>query len=140
MSAATSGPLGLDPALLGILACPDTHHSPLTVDEAASELVCTTCRRLVHRQRAVVGVRAGQDLQQRRVDAQRALAGGGHARTSPSTSSRSAAIAAASGASTLSRSSGSVLLARRLNHEPSGRSTVSPSSSSTVTPSSSSKA
>jgi uncharacterized protein len=40
-----SGPLGLDPLLLEILACPDTHHSPLTVDEAASELVCTTCDR-----------------------------------------------------------------------------------------------
>ncbi|SEO71185.1 Trm112 family protein [Trujillonella endophytica] len=41
----TSGPLGLDPALLEILACPDTHHSPLTADEAASELLCTTCDR-----------------------------------------------------------------------------------------------
>jgi uncharacterized protein len=40
-----SGPLGLDPMLLEILACPDTHHSPLTVDEAASELLCTTCDR-----------------------------------------------------------------------------------------------
>jgi uncharacterized protein len=40
-----AGPLGLDPALLEILACPDTHHSPLTVDEAASELVCPTCHR-----------------------------------------------------------------------------------------------
>jgi len=40
-----SGPLGLDPELLAILACPDTHHSPLTVDEAASELLCTTCDR-----------------------------------------------------------------------------------------------
>ena len=39
------GPLGLDPALLEILACPDTHHSPLTVDEAAGELVCPTCDR-----------------------------------------------------------------------------------------------
>ncbi len=39
------GPLGLDPVLLEILACPDTHHSPLTVDEAASELLCTTCDR-----------------------------------------------------------------------------------------------
>ena len=29
----TAGPLGLDPQLLEILACPDTHHSPLTVDE-----------------------------------------------------------------------------------------------------------
>ena len=37
--------LGIDPALLEILACPDTHHSPLTVDVAASELVCPTCRR-----------------------------------------------------------------------------------------------
>jgi uncharacterized protein len=42
---ATSGPLGLDPELLSILACPDTHHSPLTLDEAASELLCTTCDR-----------------------------------------------------------------------------------------------
>jgi uncharacterized protein YbaR (Trm112 family) len=41
----SSGPLGLDPRLLSILACPDTHHSPLTVDEAASELLCTTCDR-----------------------------------------------------------------------------------------------
>jgi uncharacterized protein YbaR (Trm112 family) len=41
----SSGPLGLDPELLAILACPDTHHSPLIVDEAASELVCTTCDR-----------------------------------------------------------------------------------------------
>jgi len=40
-----TGPLGLDPQLLSILACPDTHHSPLTVDEAASELLCTTCDR-----------------------------------------------------------------------------------------------
>jgi uncharacterized protein YbaR (Trm112 family) len=40
-----TGPLGLDPELLAILACPDTHHSPLTVDEAASELLCTTCDR-----------------------------------------------------------------------------------------------
>jgi uncharacterized protein YbaR (Trm112 family) len=41
----TGGPLGLDPELLAILACPDTHHSPLTVDEGASELLCTTCDR-----------------------------------------------------------------------------------------------
>ncbi|SNR88859.1 hypothetical protein SAMN04488107_0461 [Geodermatophilus saharensis] len=40
-----AGPLGLDPVLLGILACPDTHHSPLTVDETAGELVCATCGR-----------------------------------------------------------------------------------------------
>jgi uncharacterized protein len=37
--------LGIDPALLAILACPDTHHSPLTVDEQAAELVCPTCHR-----------------------------------------------------------------------------------------------
>src|SRR4051795_4008219 len=43
MTETTPGPLGLDPELLAILACPDTHHSPLTVDEEASELVCTTC-------------------------------------------------------------------------------------------------
>ena len=42
---AAGGPLGLDPELLAILACPDTHHSPLTVDEAAGELLCTTCDR-----------------------------------------------------------------------------------------------
>ncbi|WP_374209422.1 Trm112 family protein [Klenkia sp. PcliD-1-E] len=35
----------MDPALLPILACPDTHHSPLTVDAAAGELLCTTCDR-----------------------------------------------------------------------------------------------
>ena len=40
-----SGPLGLDPELLSILACPDTHHSPLVVDEQAAELLCTTCDR-----------------------------------------------------------------------------------------------
>jgi uncharacterized protein YbaR (Trm112 family) len=42
---ARRGPLGLDPQLLAILACPDTHHSPLTVDEQAGELLCTTCDR-----------------------------------------------------------------------------------------------
>ncbi|MGY1857890.1 Trm112 family protein [Modestobacter sp. SYSU DS0290] len=35
----------MDPALLEILACPDTHHSPLTLDVAAAELVCPTCSR-----------------------------------------------------------------------------------------------
>jgi uncharacterized protein len=43
--AAATGPLGLDPLLLSILACPDVHHTPLTVDEAASELVCPACDR-----------------------------------------------------------------------------------------------
>ncbi|XAW58131.1 Trm112 family protein [Blastococcus sp. HT6-4] len=37
--------MGLDPDLLSILACPDSHHTPLTVDEAAGELVCGTCHR-----------------------------------------------------------------------------------------------
>jgi len=37
--------LGIDPQLLEILACPDTHHSPLTVDVEAAELVCPTCSR-----------------------------------------------------------------------------------------------
>ena len=45
MTGTSRGPLGLDPELLAILACPDTHHSPLTVDEAAAELVCPTCHR-----------------------------------------------------------------------------------------------
>jgi uncharacterized protein YbaR (Trm112 family) len=44
-AAKPAGPLGLDPVLLSILACPDTHHSPLTVDEEAAELLCTTCDR-----------------------------------------------------------------------------------------------
>ena len=43
--AASGATLGIDPALLAILACPDTHHSPLTVDVEASELVCPTCHR-----------------------------------------------------------------------------------------------
>ena len=37
--------LGIDPALLEILACPDTHHTALTVDVGAGELVCPTCSR-----------------------------------------------------------------------------------------------
>ena len=41
----STGPLGLDPLLLEILACPDTHHTRLIVDEAAAELVCPTCDR-----------------------------------------------------------------------------------------------
>lgn len=38
------GPLGLDPILLDILACPCEHHAPVEVDEPASALVCTRCR------------------------------------------------------------------------------------------------
>jgi uncharacterized protein YbaR (Trm112 family) len=37
-----SGPLGLDPWLLEILACPAC-RAPVRVDEAASTLVCTGC-------------------------------------------------------------------------------------------------
>jgi uncharacterized protein YbaR (Trm112 family) len=46
-STGAAGPrtLGIDPALLEILACPDTHHSPLSVDVEAGELVCPTCLR-----------------------------------------------------------------------------------------------
>ena len=51
-----------------------------------------------------------------------------------STSSRSAAIRSGLGASTLSRSNGSVLEARRLNQAPSDSVTVRPSSSSKVAP------
>jgi uncharacterized protein YbaR (Trm112 family) len=36
----------IGPELLEILACPDTHHAPLTYDEAAQTLTCTECRRV----------------------------------------------------------------------------------------------
>jgi uncharacterized protein YbaR (Trm112 family) len=45
MSAQASGPLGLDPVLLEVLACPCPQHATLTVDEPASELVCDECAR-----------------------------------------------------------------------------------------------
>src|SRR3954468_16700490 len=111
-------------------------HGKRTVARGAEQLAGP----LIHGQRAVVGVRAGEDRQQLRVEPQRSARGSvrtGHARTILRIWSRSSAIRAGSGASTLSRSSGSVLLARKLNHAPSGSVTVSPSSSSTVTPSSS---
>jgi uncharacterized protein len=38
--------VSLDPQLLEILACPDTHHAPLTYDEAAATLTCTQCGRV----------------------------------------------------------------------------------------------
>jgi uncharacterized protein YbaR (Trm112 family) len=38
--------VSLDPQLLEILACPDTHHAPLTYDEAAETLTCTDCGRV----------------------------------------------------------------------------------------------
>ena len=43
MSAA--GPLGLDPALLEILACPAPDHGELRPDADASTLTCATCGR-----------------------------------------------------------------------------------------------
>lgn len=36
----------LDSALLDVLACPDTHHAPLTYDAAAQTLTCTECHRI----------------------------------------------------------------------------------------------
>jgi uncharacterized protein len=38
--------VSLDPQLLEILACPDTHHAPLSYDEAAQTLTCTECSRV----------------------------------------------------------------------------------------------
>jgi len=38
--------VALDQQLLDILACPDTHHAPLTYDESAQTLTCTECRRV----------------------------------------------------------------------------------------------
>lgn len=38
-------PLGIDPQLLDLLACPCEAHAPLTVDDLRRALVCTSCRR-----------------------------------------------------------------------------------------------
>lgn len=40
--------MSLDPQLLEILACPDTHHAPLDYDAEAQTLTCTDagCRRV----------------------------------------------------------------------------------------------
>jgi len=38
--------VALDPQLLDILACPDTHHAPLDYDAGAQTLTCTVCRRV----------------------------------------------------------------------------------------------
>lgn len=38
--------MSLDPQVLEILACPDTHHAPLTYDSQAQTLTCTQCRRV----------------------------------------------------------------------------------------------
>jgi uncharacterized protein YbaR (Trm112 family) len=37
--------LGIEPWVLELLACPDTHHTKLIVDVEAGELVCPTCDR-----------------------------------------------------------------------------------------------
>ena len=38
--------MALDPQLLEILACPDTHHAPLEYDADAQTLTCTECGRI----------------------------------------------------------------------------------------------
>jgi uncharacterized protein len=38
--------MALDPQLLEILACPDTHHAALTYDEPGETLTCTECGRV----------------------------------------------------------------------------------------------
>ena len=38
--------MALDPQLLDILACPDTHHAPLDYDATAQTLTCTECGRV----------------------------------------------------------------------------------------------
>ena len=38
--------MSLDPQLVEILACPDTHHTPLDYDPAAQTLTCPRCRRV----------------------------------------------------------------------------------------------
>jgi hypothetical protein len=38
--------VSLDPQLVEILACPDTHHTPLDYDPAAETLTCPQCRRV----------------------------------------------------------------------------------------------
>jgi len=38
--------VSLDPQLVSLLACPDTHHAPLNYDESAATLTCTECGRV----------------------------------------------------------------------------------------------
>ena len=38
--------MALDPQLLEILACPDTHHAPLDYDAREQTLTCTECGRV----------------------------------------------------------------------------------------------
>jgi uncharacterized protein YbaR (Trm112 family) len=39
-------PVPLDPQLVEILACPDTHHTPLDYDAQADTLTCPQCQRV----------------------------------------------------------------------------------------------
>ncbi len=36
----------MDATILDILACPDTHHAPLTYDASEQTLTCTECGRI----------------------------------------------------------------------------------------------
>ena len=36
----------MDPRILDILACPDTHHAPLAYDAGEQTLTCTECGRI----------------------------------------------------------------------------------------------
>lgn len=38
--------MSLDPKLVEILACPDTHHAPLAYDADAQTLTCPQCQRV----------------------------------------------------------------------------------------------
>ena len=38
--------MSIEPSVLEILACPDTHHAPLRLDESAQTLTCTECGRI----------------------------------------------------------------------------------------------
>ncbi|WP_326551574.1 Trm112 family protein [Micromonospora sp. NBC_01813] len=38
--------MALDSQLLEILACPDTHHTPLSYDAAEATLTCPECTRI----------------------------------------------------------------------------------------------
>jgi uncharacterized protein YbaR (Trm112 family) len=38
--------MSLDPLLLEVLACPAEDHAPLTYDESAQTLTCTSCARV----------------------------------------------------------------------------------------------
>jgi uncharacterized protein YbaR (Trm112 family) len=37
------GPLGLDPRLWEVLACPGPDHGAVVADESTGEIVCTVC-------------------------------------------------------------------------------------------------